>query len=263
VDFGPHAHQDLDQEHIRFFDRVLKGVDDTDADHLPITLFDMGAKVWRTFSTWPQGEMSLHLAGSGRASIDTADGMLQSQPGAADGLEHIVHDPWRPVPVVGGCYGVPPGPVDRHQTDERGDVLTFTTVPLEEDMLLAGEPRIQISASCDRTSFDLSCILSVVASDGTVFQISGGYAHYRAADAGVFDLTLTATCVTVCKGERLRLSIAASDYPAHPVNPGTGEDPVSTPKTNAVVITIAIAHGPSGLSVLHLPVIETSEGAAG
>lgn len=262
VDFGPEAERDTDREHIRFFDRVLKGVGGAQGDAKPVSLFDMGTKSWRAFSAWPEGEAVLHLSGSGRAAIRTGDGILSVKPGQLDVSEYIVHDPWRPAPVTGGCYGVPAGPVDRRVTDERGDVLTFTTVAMDTDLTLAGEPVVEVFARCDRPSFDLSCVLSVVKADGKVLQVSSGYAHYRQAEAGLFTLPLTATCVTIGRGEKLRLSIAASDYPAHPVNPGTGEDPVSTSKTRAVVTTIAIAHGPSSGSVLRLPVVGSNPGHA-
>ena len=112
---------------------------------------------------------------------------------------------------------------------------------------------------CDRPSFDLSCILSLVTSDDRVFQISSGYAHYRIATPGRYRLKLAATCTSLRRGERLRLSIAGADFPAYSVNPGTGEDPVSTPKTHAVVTTIAVWHGPSRPSLLRLPVGVGSE----
>ncbi len=260
VDFGQAAARDTDMEHIRFFDQALKGTH-TDTRRKPVSLFDMGAKAWRDFPVWPAGNQTLYLSSTGRASIRVDDGVLSDQPGAFEESDYIVHDPWRPAPVTGGCDGAPAGPVDRRVTDERGDVLTFTTAPLKDSLTLAGEPMVEIFATCDRPSFDLSCVLSTVTEDGKVLQIASGYAHHRHAAGGCFRLELTATCSTILVGERLRLSIAASDYPAHPVNPGTGEDPVSTPKTKAVVTTIAVLHGPSLCSLLRLPVVQQPSGA--
>jgi uncharacterized protein len=255
VDFGPDANRDMDAEHIRFFDAAMKGKGGSGNDS-PIELFDMGSKSWRKFASLPIDCEEFYLSGSGRASIDPLDGELSKEPARIDGHEYIVHDPWRAAPVAGGCYGVPNGPVDRRITDERGDVATFTTAPFVDQTFLAGEPDIELSVSCDRPSFDLSCTLSRITEDCKVLQIANGYAHFRSAPTGTCKLKLTATCVTLFKGERLRISIAASDFPAHPVNPGTGEDPVSTPKTRAVITTITIAHGPLGRSVLRLPIAE-------
>ncbi|MBR0752161.1 CocE/NonD family hydrolase [Bradyrhizobium jicamae] len=253
VDFGAEAQRNVDIDHIRFFDCVLKGSPNR-ADHPRIELFDMGLKKWRACEDLPTSTHSLFLDGTGRASMDPRDGTLGSRQGTADHAEHIVHDPWRPAPTVGGYYGVPTGPVDRRVTDERGDVLTFTTDTLEDAVEVVGEPEVELELSCDRPSFDLCCILSLVTSDERVHQISSGYAHYRVATAGRYRLKLATTCATLGKGERLRLSIAGADYPAYPVNPGTGEDPVSTPKSHAVVTTIALWHGPERPSLLRLPV---------
>jgi uncharacterized protein len=253
VDFGHEAQRNVDIDHIRFFDHVLKRLP-SEAEHRKIELFDMGLKTWRQYQVFPANTQVLFLGGTGRISMDTQDGALSSQQSPEDDVEHIVHDPWRPAPTVGGYYGVPTGPVDRRVADERGDVLTFTTEVLEDAIEVVGEPEVELDLTCDRPSFDLSCILSLVTSDERVFQISSGYAHYRVATAGRYRLKLAATCTTLRKGERLRLSIAGADYPAYPVNPGTGEDPVSTPKTHAVVTTIAVWHGPSRLSLLRLPV---------
>jgi putative CocE/NonD family hydrolase len=214
----------------------------------------MGLKAWRQHQALPDDTWALFLGGTGRAAMDVEDGTLGLRSNPEDDVEYIVHDPWRPAPTVGGYYGVPTGPVDRRGTDERGDVLTFTTQALEDAIEVIGEPEVELALSCDRPSFDLCCILSVVTSDERVLQISSGYAHYRVAAAGRCKLKLATTCTTLGRGERLRLSIAGADYPAYPVNPGTGEDPVSTPKTHAVVTTISVHHGPSRPSLLRLPV---------
>lgn len=253
VDFGPDAQRNIDIDHIRFFDHVLKGAS-SEAEQRRIELFDMGLKTWRGYQDLPDNTQPLFLGGTGRISIDTQDGTLCPRQNPVGDVEHIVHDPWRPAPTIGGYYGAPAGPVDRRVADERGDVLTFTTEALEDAIEVVGEPEVELDLSCDRPSFDLSCILSLVTSDERVLQISSGYAHYRVATAGRYKLKLATTCVTLRSGERLRLSIAGADYPAYPANPGTGEDPVSTPKTHAVVTTIAVWHGPSRASLLRLPV---------
>ncbi|MGX1169417.1 putative CocE/NonD family hydrolase [Bradyrhizobium sp. USDA 372] len=253
VDFGREAERNVDIDHIRFFDRILKRASGP-AEDRPIELFDMGLKTWRQYQDLPESTQALFLGGTGRASLDVQDGTLGVRPSQEEDVEHIVHDPWRPAPTVGGYYGAPTGPVDRRAADERGDVVTFTTRALEDAIEVVGEPEVELELSCDRPSFDLCCILSLITSDERVLQISSGYAHYRTAMTGRYKLKLATTCVTLRKGERLRLSIAGADYPAYPVNPGTGEDPVSTPRTHAVVTTIAVWHGPSRPSQLRLPV---------
>ena len=102
---------------------------------------------------WPEQNAALHLVGSGRSSIDIDDGVLAAETLTAGITEYLVHDPWRPAPVVGGCYGVPSGPVDRSGTDSRGDILTFTTAPMSQSLTLAGPVSVKLAATADRPSF--------------------------------------------------------------------------------------------------------------
>ena len=252
LDFGPAAARDMDREHIAFFKRHLAEEDVGPGDDAPIQLFDMGARQWTALAEWPAGEAVLRLSSSGRASIDVEDGKLATEAGApAD--DFIVHDPWRPAPVTGGCYGLPPGPVDRSVTDERGDVVTFTTDPLDAAFTVAGRATVELDVTCDRPSFDIACVLSRVTADGRAFQIASGYAHFRdPAGRKTFAVPIDATLATIPAGERLRLSISAAAYPAYPVNPGTGDDPANTPKSRAVVTTLRIASGPGTGSLIRV-----------
>lgn len=242
LDFGPEAALDTDRLHIRWFDHWLKGLDTGVTSEAPVRLFDMGTKTWRDYAAMPASPLALQLAGSGRASIDDTDGLLL--PAAeAPGVEPLVHDPWRPAPVVGGVYGTPPGAVDRSAVETRGDILTFTTAALEAPLTLAGTMTAHLRVEADRPSFDLSCTLSRVTPSGQVFEIACGYRHLREGAEGVVDVPMLATCCTIAPGERLRLAVAASAFPAYPVNPGTGGDPASTPTAEALVTTIMLRHG--------------------
>jgi predicted acyl esterase len=291
IDFGPAAALNVDALQIRWFDHWLKGRANGVADDAAIRLFDMGAHAWLDLDAWPTGRTALHLVGSGRASVDPDAGRLVAvakadvgagagadagagagasvgvdvdmgvgtRADAATGTEYFVHDPWRPVPVTGGCYGMPAGPVDRSETDARGDVLTFSTAPWVEPLTLAGSVSLTLAASADQASFDLSCVLSRVSVQGQAFQLTSGYCHLPAGTGGKpFALTLPATCATLKPGERLRLSIAGASFPAYPVNPGTGESPVSTPAVKALITTIGVSYGPSSGSVIELLTHEAS-----
>lgn len=255
LDFGPDAVSPVDELQVRWFDRWLRGVDNGVESEPPVTLFDMGRGVWRKFDRWPEIEKRFFLGGNGRAALDPAEGVLTTGP-KTDGVDRIVHDPWRAVPTVGGAFGSPPGPVDRSAIDARPDVLTFTTEPMAKDLPLAGSVVATLFAGSDAASFDVACTLSRVTPAGQVLPLADGYRHVAQPAERSIDIPMRATCCTVTKGERLRLSIAGASFPAYPVNPGTGQDPTRARQIDARIVTIAVAYGtlsPSHLTVAVQP----------
>jgi len=249
-DFGPDAVTDIDRLQVRWFDHWLKGGSAPLAEP-PVRLFDMGAKNWRSFAEWRARALTLHLAGSGRAAIDETDGALRREAPAAEGCDYLVHDPWRPVPAVGGAYGDPPGPADRSAVDARPDVLTFTGEKLRDPLTLTGDVSATLSLASDAKSFDVSAVLSRVTDDGAAMPLAQGYIRVKDAAQPVM-IPMRATCTTIAPGQRLRLSIAAACFPAYPINPGTGEDPTRSTRMDARIITLGVRHGGAGTSYLRL-----------
>ncbi len=253
LDFGPEAVTDIDRLQVRWFDHWLKRIDNGIDREPPVGLFDMGANRWRDFADWPGAPMRLHLSSDGRASVDQEAGTLGPAPAAA-AVDHMVGDPWRPSPSFGGAYGSPWGPVDRSQVDARGDVLTYTTAPLAEPLALAGDVSVELHVSSDAPHFDVGATLSRVTLGGQVFQISEGYRSGPAPTTQALVLPLRPTCATLQPGERLRLSLAAASFPAHPVNPGTGERPELSRLSQARIVTVAVRSGEGAASALILSV---------
>jgi putative CocE/NonD family hydrolase len=258
VDFGRQAELDTDRLQIDWFDRWLKGVD-TGVEALPpIRLFDVGEHGWRDLEAWPQASSPLYLGGGGRAAIRPDDGVLLAEP-APFGIEPLVHDPWRPAPAVGGAHGTPPGPVDRAGVESRGDVLVFTGAPVRDAQRFTGPLEVELLASADQPSFDLACTLSRQGTDGKVIPLANGYARAPEGE-GVrrVRIALQAICVTLKPGECLRLSVAGASFPAFPVNPGSGADPASTPRSAARITTITLHCGGEDGSRLLLPEAEST-----
>jgi len=265
LDFGPEAEGGLDRAQVAWFDRWLKGREPA-ALSPGVALFDMGACRWRRMQAWPSISTSFALAGDGRVSVDPGAGLLLAPGATAEpGEDALVHDPWRPAPSTGGALGTPPGPADRAATDARGDVLTFTTAPLESPLCLAGAARMVLFLDSDAGSFDVSVTLSRVTVAGQVIALTDAYRRLdgRRLDghdpASPVRLACPGTCVTLSPGESLRLSVAAASFPAYGVNPGTGADPATTPADQAQIITLRLRYGgtcPSCLSVGLLPVEE-------
>jgi uncharacterized protein len=242
-DFGAAAVTGIDQLQVRWFDHWLKGKDTGLLSESPVRLFDMGENAWRDFPSWPGKSATLSLSGRGRASIDESDGKLAPEPPSREGTDFIVHDPWRPVLAVGGAYGTPPGPADRSAIDARPDVLTFSSEPLLEPMTLAGDVATKLWLIADSQTFDVSCVLSRVSPDGAAMTLAHGHRSVKSGEDQVIEIPMRATCATIKSGERLRLSIAGANFPAYPINPGTGQNPTAASASQARIITVCLRYG--------------------
>jgi uncharacterized protein len=255
-DFGADAVTDIDQLQVGWFDHWLKGKNTGLLAEPSVRLFDMGENVWRDFQSWPKESTTFFLSASGRASVDEVDGKLGLEAPSREGADFIVHDPWRPVPAVGGAYGSPPGPADRSAIDARPDVLTFTSEPAREPMAIAGDAAVELWLAADAPSFDISCVLSRVAPNGAATPLAQGYRLMKSGTSlnHPIEIPMRAACATLRQGERLRLSIAGASFPAYPVNPGTGQNPTGASSSQARIITLGVRHGSQHASQLHIGV---------
>jgi hypothetical protein len=190
------------------------------------------------------------LSSEGLAAISAEEGTLLSSPSSEVSGLTLVHDPWRPVPSRGGHLGPDPGLCERADLDRRADVAVFQTAPLETPISLFGSPRLQIAAAADQPGFDLWAALSVVRSDGTVLQLCTGVLRSLGEEALPLQprlLRLQPTAISLAAGERLRLSLAGSAWPAIAVNPGTGSLPRGGSAMDHRVISIALDPGSARL----------------
>jgi putative CocE/NonD family hydrolase len=250
-DFGPQAVSHVDLAQIAWFDCWLKGKPDPSP---AVRLFDMGTKAWVGRQDLRADPIRFHLAGDGRAAVDPGSGLLLPEP-LQEGQDVFVHDPWRPAPTHGGRFGAPPGPLDRREIDQRGDILTFTSSPMKVPLEICGRLLAEFYVEADCPSFDLHCTVSRITTDDEVRPFAEGV---RRVEGPIATIDLMASCMTLMRGERLRLSIAAASYPAFTVNPGFG-DPAAIPHMQARTITIHIRHGhrhPSAL-IINAKVLHT------
>ena len=244
VDFGPEASSPVDVEQLRWFDRFLKDQDNGIEREPPVRLFDVGAKAWRDLVHWPNPQpQAWHLSSKGLAAARSEDGVLDRAPQAQTSLDTLVHDPWRPVPSLGGHDGQPPGPQDRGALDGRTDVACYTSAPLAEPLMLAGRVSAEIHVDADAVSHDLCAVLSQVTRDGRPVTLTQGYLRVADASApGPRSVAMRAICATVPAGAALRLSLQAASFPAFAVNPGTGAGAAEARLIDCRVVTLAV-HG--------------------
>jgi putative CocE/NonD family hydrolase len=248
-DMGPAADAAIDELQRDWFDAFLK---DKGQIASGLDLFDVTARGWRHFADWPGGTMPLCLASSGLAVATVLDGRLEQQAGEA-AQDDLVHDPWRPVPSLGGHDAAPMGRQDRSALDQRADVACYTSAPFAQEGVLAGAVDLDLFGTADAPSFDVSAVLSEVTPEGRAVVLTQGYRRVTSGEALPIRISLRAICATIRPGARLRLSLAGASYPAHPVNPGTGAPPATARIDEARIITLSIAHGGETASQLILP----------
>ena len=282
VDYGMEAQNYIDEIQIRWFDHFLKGKDTGILAEAPISLFEMGSNQWCYLEKFPERETIYYLASNSLAATKEDDGMLWKYESDNTNLESknnsslsttseeledylptditqeftnnqdiLVHDPWRPIPALGGHASFPGGTFDRSSLDCRSDILTYTSFPLEADLHITGIVTIELYSTADKPSFDLCAVLSEVHPDGRVFNFTQGYIKVDSINNPVI-IPLQATCMKLTAGNCLRLSISAACFPAYPVNSGTGESLLESRLIDNQIITISIFSGADYPSLIKL-----------
>ena len=280
IDYGTEAQNPIDEIQIRWFDYFLKGKDTGIKSEAPISLFEMGSNQWRYLQEFPNSEATYYLASDGLASMREDSGMLweaeeddnlitennSDLSTTSENLENyfptdiardpntediIVHDPWRPVPALGGHASFPSGSFERSSLDCRSDILTYTSYPLKTDLHIVGTVIVELCCEADKPSFDLCAILSEVYPDGKVFNFTQGYIKIDSLDNPI-KIPLQATCIKIAAGNCLRLSLSAACFPAYPVNSGTAKGLLETHLIDNQIITISIMSGADFPSLIKL-----------
>jgi uncharacterized protein len=240
IDYGQEAISPVDKIQLQWFDYFLKGQEVELLKNPPVYLFQMGSDQWRyldKFST--ENQQIYYLASQGLANLREDEGKLSEillEPAIED---TIVHDPWRPVPALGGHSALPGGIFDRTILDCRSDVITYTSPPLEKDLTILGSPHLECYCQADAVSFDICVILSQLTPDGRVYNITQGYKRVNNLELPL-NIPLQTTFITITQGYSLRLSLSASCFPAHPVNAGTGKYPHESRAIDFAPITIKV-----------------------
>ena len=143
---GDAISQDLTGQHVRFFDRWLRGRSGALDGSAPVKIFVMGIDQWRDEQDWPLPDtryVPYYLRGSGRANTAAGDGELSPEAPAETATDTFLYDPRRPVPTLGGRVMLPTtanaaGPVDQRPAEDRDDVLCFTSPVLTEPLEVTG-----------------------------------------------------------------------------------------------------------------------------
>jgi putative CocE/NonD family hydrolase len=254
--FGEDAAVAVRELMLAWFDQWLKGTPPSLAEQARVRYFRMGGGIsaapqgrravggaWRTASAWP-------LPNARRTRFYAAPGgRLQSKPTPAE-PRTFEFDPRRPVPTVGGRYGVGSWTPNCFQNQvcrpgilgcdhgqplaSREDVLVFQSAPLDVPLEVTGTVRAKLWVSSDAPDTDFTAKLVSVAPDGYAAILADGrlrLRHHRGFEReelvrpGVvaqITIDLGPTSYLFSPGERIRLDLSSSNWPQFEPNANTG-----------------------------------------
>lgn len=266
---------DLVGMQLQFFDRWLRGtVVPAPDDDPPVRLFILGEDRWRSEAAWPLARAvptDFHLRSGGAANSATGDGRLDLvAPDVHEPADSFLADPADPVPTVGGnlcCWQMvnEPGSFDQRGVEDRMDVLVYSTDPLAADTEVTGPVTLRVFVSSEAPDLDVTAKLLDVRPDGQAFNLAEGIRRVRyrngtdramllpVGEVAEVEVDLIATANLFRAGHRIRLEVAASNWPRFDANPQTGTAPGAAARPNVARHTVH--HDATHPSRLILPLV--------
>ncbi|MFM8394485.1 MAG: CocE/NonD family hydrolase, partial [Acidobacteriota bacterium] len=189
LDFGRDSTVDTWALGLRWYDYLLKGIDNGMATEKPVRVFVMGRNSWREEAQWPlpQAEPTrYYLHSQGRANTLDGDGVLSQAAPRTEPADRYVYDPADPTPTHGGPIlgdtgNYPPGPLDQRKVEARPDVLVYTTPPFTTETEVTGPVTLDLYVSSSAPDTDFVAKLVDVWPDGRAINLTDGVirARYR------------------------------------------------------------------------------------
>ena len=264
---------------IDWYDYLFKGVQNEFAMEgsatagKPVRIFVMGQDIYRQESDWPPPEDRLtryFLHSGGSANSLRGDGGLSLTPPKKETPDKFTYDPANPVPTIGGslCCDAEhyePGPRDQRTSENRNDVLVYSTKPLAEDTEVTGPVTLELWARSSAVDTDFTAKLVDVSPGGFAMNLTDGILRMRYRDSRekpelmnrdqVYKISvdLWATSNVFKKGHIIRLEVSSSNFPRFDRNLNTGADQATS--REFVSATNTILHDAEHPSALLVPVI--------
>lgn len=236
-----------------WFDLWLKN-DGKGLDEIPaVQYFVMGdpadpntrGNQWKTADDWPvPAEMK-------KVHFHTDNRLRLSPPQELFGSLAYKYDPANPVPTIGGAnLTISKGPKDQRPTEDRPDVLLFTSPPLDRYVEITGPVKVKLWASSTAPDTDFTAKLCDVYPDGRSMIVLDGIlrAGHRnfmekseLMEAGKiyeFEIDLWSTSFVLSPGHRVRVAISSSNAPRFEPNPNTGKPSGTDDKTQVATNTV-------------------------
>ena len=224
----------------------------------PVSLFVMGDGAWRDFESWPPpgyDRQRFHLH---------PDAGLATAPAPASEPNRYRYDPSDPTPAVGGVRVAITGRrgrVDNRALERRGDVLTYTTALLPEDIEVIGNVSAEVWFRSSLPHADVFVRLCYVDRKGRSYNVCDGLTSVTGADrTSCVQVSLWPTAYRFRRGHRIRIQVSSGAFPRYNRNLGTGE-----PRATAVTMRAAdqhVLHDPEHPSAVILPARHPGQAAS-
>jgi hypothetical protein len=251
-----------------WFDHFLLDDDNSAAHMKPVRLFIMGANRWEFFDNWPPERTTptpFYFHSDGTAANPSGGGMLnRNKPAAAEPPDTYTYDPRDPTPSRGGTLlATEMGPQDYAKVDERADVLSYTSAPLEQPLTIAGPVSVTLFAATDACGADFVARLMDLRPDGKAVSLAEGIIRTQSLGSNQpapgaphqYAIDLWATAYQFPAGHRMRVDIASAAFPHWDRNRNLCDAPAGLGKKTAPA-TQTIFHNPDMASHIILPVYE-------
>ncbi|MFX0002630.1 MAG: CocE/NonD family hydrolase [Candidatus Hodarchaeota archaeon] len=255
--------------YLEWFDYWLKGIDNGIMDEPPIYYYSLESNEWRWADQWPPEGVEFR-------NYYLHEGGFLSTELCANGEEFdtFTYDPMNPVLTMGGTNepsswgSLKAGSFDQTPVVEgRDDILSFTTLELTEDIIIAGPLKAYISASSNCLDTDFTAKLIDVHHEGELMLVADGIirARYRnsmaepelmsgdPADVYSFEIDLGDVCQVFKAGHRIRVDISSSNFPRYDRNLNTGGELYK--ESEMLIAENTVHHDSIHLSYIALPVM--------
>jgi putative CocE/NonD family hydrolase len=209
---------------------------------------------WRDLPGWPppgSAEQRLWLGEQGELRV--------REPAQVEASDRYRYDPADPTPSLGGPVLLTREPiVDNRTLEARPDVLTYTTTPLASTREAIGPVRVGLWARASSPYFDIFARVCDVDPTGASRNVCDALVRvaperFERDPDGIWRLAfdLWPTAHRFAAGHRIRLQVSSGAHPRYMRNPGTGEDPLTATRMQAV--DVEILHARDHPSCLVLP----------
>ena len=273
VDFGDKLPFDVEEVTLRWYDSLLKGIENGSDREKPVKLFVMGKNDWREEDDWPLERAKAtryYLRSTKPANGLGGGGTLSTAAPAEEKPDQYVYDPNDAVPTIGGplcCQPLPTGigPEDQRPAEARGDVLVFSSPAFTQNTEVTGPISLDLYVSSSAVDTDFTGKVVDVWPNGFAQNLTEGILRLRYRNSQEkpelgnpgeiyhISVDLWATSNVFLPGHKLRLEVSSSNFPRFDRNLNTGEDQARG--THMIKATNVIYHDKSRPSSLILPIV--------